>query len=162
MGTSTRSISSQLMTDGTLERPHVRGKFLFVGEEKFWVRGVTYGTFRPDESGANYPSPDVVERDFTAIRNAGLNSVRVYTVPPRWLLDLAAARGLRLMIGLPWEQHVAFLDDKARVARHHRSSAGLCPTMRRSSGGTVLCRRKRDPSLCRSLVRQAPDPKFPR
>ena len=93
----------------------MRGKFLFVGEEKFWVRGVTYGTFRPDENGANYPSPDVVERDFTAIRNAGLNSIRVYTVPPRWLLDLAAARGLRLMIGLPWEQHVAFLDDKARV-----------------------------------------------
>ena len=100
---------------GIFERPHVRGKFLFVGEEKFWVRGVTYGTFCPDESGANYPSPDVVERDFTAIRNAGLNSVRVYTVPPRWLLDLAAARGLRLMIGLPWEQHIAFLDDKARV-----------------------------------------------
>jgi glycosyltransferase involved in cell wall biosynthesis len=100
--------------DGTVRRPHVRGKFLFVGEEKFWVRGVTYGTFRPDEDGTNYPSPDAVERDFRAIRDAGLNSVRVYTVPPRWLLDLAAARGLRLMIGLPWEQHVAFLDDKAR------------------------------------------------
>ena len=100
--------------DGTVGRPHVRGKFLFVGEEKFWVRGVTYGPFRPDEDGTNYPSPEAVERDFRAIRNAGLNSVRVYTVPPRWLLDLAAARGLRLMIGLPWEQHVAFLDDKAR------------------------------------------------
>ena len=65
--------------------------------------------------GSNYPSPDVVERDFTAIKNAGLNTVRVYTVPPRWLLDLAAAHGLRLMIGLPWEQHIAFLDDKIRV-----------------------------------------------
>ena len=97
------------------ERPQVRGKFLFVGDEKFWVRGVTYGTFRPDESGANYPSPEVVERDFTAIKSAGLNALRVYTVPPRWLLDLAAAQGLRVMIGLPWEQHIAFLDDKARV-----------------------------------------------
>ena len=76
---------------------------------------MTYGTFRPDESGANYPSPDVVERDFTAIRSAGLNALRLYTVPPPWLLDLAAAQGLRLMIGLPWEQHIAFLDDKARV-----------------------------------------------
>jgi glycosyltransferase involved in cell wall biosynthesis len=100
---------------GARERPHVRGKFLFVGEEKFWVRGVTYGTFRPDESGANYPSPDVVERDFRAIRNAGLNSLRVYTVPPRWLLDLAAAQGLRVMVGLWWEQHVAFLNDRARA-----------------------------------------------
>ena len=45
----------------TTERPRVEGKFLFVGEEKFWVRGVTYGTFCPDKSGANYPPRDVVE-----------------------------------------------------------------------------------------------------
>ena len=102
-------------TKAALERPRVRGKFLFVGDEKFWVRGVTYGTFRPDESGANYPSADVVERDFAAIKNAGLNALRLYTVPPLWLLDLAAAQGLRVMIGLPWEQHIAFLDDRARV-----------------------------------------------
>jgi glycosyltransferase involved in cell wall biosynthesis len=98
-----------------LERPKVKGKFLFVGDEKFWVRGVTYGTFRPHDAGAQYPAPEVVERDFTAIRKSGLNAVRVYTVPPRWLLDLAAAHGLRLMIGLPWEQHITFLDDKVRV-----------------------------------------------
>ena len=86
-----------------------------MGEEKLWVRGVTYGTFRPDESGANYPSPEVVEKDFSAIKSAGLNALRLYTVPPTWLLDLAAANGLWVMIGLPWEQHIAFLDDKARV-----------------------------------------------
>jgi GT2 family glycosyltransferase len=97
-------------------RPQAKGKFLFVGDEKFWVRGVTYGTFRPDESGVNYPSPDVVERDFATMKRAGLNALRLYTVPPLWLLDLAAAHGLRAMIGLPWEQHVAFLDDKARCA----------------------------------------------
>ena len=37
---------------GELQRPHVRGKFLYVGNEKFWVRGVTYGTFRPDGAGS--------------------------------------------------------------------------------------------------------------
>ena len=31
-----------------LVRPHVRGKFIFAGEEKFYVRGVTYGAFQPD------------------------------------------------------------------------------------------------------------------
>lgn len=103
------------MADGTLRRPHVRGKFLFVGEEKFWVRGVTYGTFRPDQSGANYPPPDVVERDFVAIKDAGLNSIRVYTAPPRWLLDLAALQDLRVMVGLWWEQHTAFLEDRANA-----------------------------------------------
>ncbi len=44
-------------------RPRVRGKFLFVGGEKLYIRGVTYGTFRPDADGNEY-HPDVVERDF--------------------------------------------------------------------------------------------------
>jgi GT2 family glycosyltransferase len=99
------------------QRPHVRGKFLFVGEETFWVRGVTYGTFRPDSSGVEFPAPAVVEADFRAMAGAGVNCVRVYVVPPRWLLDLAASTGLRVMVGLPWEQHVAFLDDRAAALR---------------------------------------------
>ena len=113
--TETDWLCAEATREQVLERPKVKGKFLFLGDEKFWVRGVTYGTFRPDESGTQIPAPETVERDFTAMREAGLNAVRVYTVPPRWLLDLAAAQGLRLMIGLPWEQHIAFLDDKARV-----------------------------------------------
>ena len=102
--------------DATL-RPRVHGKFLYIGERHFWIRGVTYGTFRPDELGGQFPDKDTVEQDFRAIAHAGLNSVRVYTTPPRWLLDLAAACGLRVTVGLPWEQHIAFLDDRARVRR---------------------------------------------
>jgi O-antigen biosynthesis protein len=45
----------------------------------------------------------------------GINAIRTYTVPPRWLLDLASEHGLYLMVGLPWEQHVTFLDDAERV-----------------------------------------------
>src|SRR5438477_4837515 len=36
------------------QRPRVAGKFLFVGSEKLYVRGVTYGAFRPDEKGNEY------------------------------------------------------------------------------------------------------------
>src|SRR5437899_12833727 len=32
-------------------RPSVRGKFLFVGDQKLYVRGVTYGAFEPDADG---------------------------------------------------------------------------------------------------------------
>src|SRR2546426_3610241 len=35
-------------------RPCVRGKFLFVGDEKLYVRGVTYGAFPPDAAGNEY------------------------------------------------------------------------------------------------------------
>ena len=43
----------------------------------------------------------------------GINTVRIYTPPRRDLLDEAARHGLRVMVGLPWSQHVAFLDDRA-------------------------------------------------
>lgn len=96
-------------------RSSARGKFLYLGEEKFWVRGVTYGTFRPGETGIDYPDPDVVARDFVAIAENGMNAVRTYSAPPRWLLDMAQEHGLRIMVGLAWEQHIAFLDDRQRA-----------------------------------------------
>lgn len=97
------------------KRLEARGKFLYVGDEKFWIRGVTYGTFRPDHDGSQFPSPQVVEQDFANIATNHINTVRVYTVPPRWLLDTAWRHGLRVMVGLPWEQHVTFLDDRKRA-----------------------------------------------
>ncbi len=78
------------MTDFMLgtERPRAKGKFIFVGDEKFYVRGVTYGAFRPDENGNEYHTPEVVERDFAQMKAVGLIAVRTYTVPP-----LALGRG---------------------------------------------------------------------
>jgi O-antigen biosynthesis protein len=107
---------AQTAPDPPAPRVEVRGKFLFAGEHKLYLRGVTYGTFAPDPEWGDYPGPHRVEQDFAAMAAAGINSVRVYTVPPRWLLDLASLYGLRVMVGLPWEQHVAFLDDRARQA----------------------------------------------
>lgn len=96
-------------------RPYIQGKFIFVGDEKFYLRGVTYGTFHPNNNGEEYPQPAVVEQDFAKMANSGLNAVRTYTVPPVWLLDLAQKYNLRVMVGLPWEQHIAFLDHKQRI-----------------------------------------------
>src|SRR5256714_4978569 len=110
----------------TSKRPCVQGKFIFCGSEKMYIRGVTYGPFRPDAGGGEYHSPDVVERDFAQMAANSLNAVRTYTVPPRWLLDAAQRHGLRVMVGLPWEQHVAFLDDTKRVRSiEERVSAGV-------------------------------------
>jgi GT2 family glycosyltransferase len=106
--------------DAATARPTVRGKFLFVGDEKLYLRGVTYGPFRPEADGCEYHTPKEVDRDFSLMAECGLNSVRVYTVPPRWLLDIAHRHGLWVMIGLPWEQHVTFLDDPKRCAQIER------------------------------------------
>jgi glycosyltransferase involved in cell wall biosynthesis len=94
----------------TVHRPRVQGKFIFVGDEKLYVRGVTYGTFRPNRDGEEFPGREMVERDFALMAENGINAVRTYTPPPVWLLDAAQSHGLRVMAGLPVERSVAFID----------------------------------------------------
>jgi GT2 family glycosyltransferase len=89
-----------------------RGKFLWAGAEKLYVRGVAYGTFEPNADGAEFPAPDVVERDLAAMAEAGINAVRTYTVPPVSLLDSAERNGLRVMAGLAAERFVGYLIDR--------------------------------------------------
>src|SRR5206468_3284149 len=105
----TTSASPIIVTE---KRPRAGGKFLFVGDEKLYVRGVTYGTFRPQEDGHEYPVPEVVDSDFAAMAENGFTAVRTYTVPPPWLLDAADRRGLRLMVGIPVERWVGYLIDR--------------------------------------------------
>jgi GT2 family glycosyltransferase len=112
---------------GLSARPRVQGKWLEVGTDRLHVRGVTYGTF---EDGG-FPAPEVVERDFAAMVANGINAVRTYAPPPPRLLDLAAAAGLYVVAGIPWEQHVTFLDDRRgadsiveRVVEGARACAG--------------------------------------
>jgi O-antigen biosynthesis protein len=120
----------------TLPRAASRGKFLYADGEKLYVRGVTYGPFRPGDDGESY-RPDRAAADFRLMAASGINAIRTYTVPPTWLLDLAQQHGLRVMVGLPWEQHVAFLDDPAIARRIQRSVRDLV----RSCAGhpAVLC-----------------------
>jgi O-antigen biosynthesis protein len=106
--------AAQTGTRSAPETPiQVRGKFFFAGQDKFFVKGVTYGPFGPGSHGAQFPERDMVARDFALMLEAGANTVRVFTVPPLWLLDLAAQAGLRVLVGIPWAQHVTFLDDSA-------------------------------------------------
>ena len=112
-----RSIKKDLTlltsSNGKIQRPNVRGKFLFVGNNKFWVRGVTYGAFKPGPSGGEYESSEVLDRDFALMAANGLNAVRIpHTTPRRELLDIAQKHGLRVMVGLSAEQYAGYLIDR--------------------------------------------------
>src|ERR1043165_1880576 len=96
-------------------RLRAKGKFLFLGEKKFFIHGVTYGPFRPESDGSEYHHQSAVEQDFAQMRQHGINALRTYTLPPRWFLDLAAHHQLRILVGLPWEQHITFLQDSRRA-----------------------------------------------
>jgi O-antigen biosynthesis protein len=118
-------------------RASVAGKFMVLGTEKLYVRGVTYGTFRPRDDGHQFPAPEAIRVDFACMAANGVNAVRTYTVPPRWLLDVAADTGLFVMVGLPWEHHVAFLDDREQarsIERRVRAGVAAC-----AAHPAVLC-----------------------
>ena len=144
---SHRSIQTTIAPLVKTERPRVHGKFLYQGNTKLWVRGVTYGTFRPNVEGDLFPNPLVVEEDFIRIAKQGFNAIRTYTLPPRWLLDLASQYGLFVLVGLWWDQFVTFLDDKALVTsiRHRVQDA-----VKRCSGHPAV--------LAYSLANEIPAP----
>jgi hypothetical protein len=110
-------------------RPVADGKFLAVGTERLWVRGVTYGTFAPGADGDQFGTAEQIDADLAAMAASGINALRTYTVPSAELLDAALRHGLWVMAGLPWEQHVAFLDDRGRadaIEAHVREGVRSC------------------------------------
>lgn len=93
----------------------VKGKFIHVDGNKFMMRGVTYGTFRPDACDNQFPEGSQVDKDFELMAAKGINTVRVYTVPPCYVLDAAQRNHIMVMVGLPWHQHLTFLDTRESV-----------------------------------------------
>ena len=109
------SVNNSRTKKKDIVRPSVKGKFIMLGNEKLYLKGVTYGTFKPDQQGLQFPIPEVIERDFALMVQHGINTVRTYTFPPVYLLDIAHKHHLKVMAGLPWEQHITFLDTRERV-----------------------------------------------
>jgi O-antigen biosynthesis protein len=122
----------------TAAGPRTSGKFLEVDGGRFLIKGVTYGTFAPDADGAQFPPLKQIDRDFALMAEAGLNTVRVYTVPEPPLLDAALRHGLKVMVGVPWSQHVAFLGDRQMVREIRARAADAVRTMSRHPA-TLLC-----------------------
>lgn len=125
--------SSQTMIqapiDLSTQRPRVKGKFLYLGSEKFFIRGVTYGAFPPNSGGHQFPEFPEVEKDFALMGEAGINTILVYTVPPLSLLDQAQEHGLRVIVNLPWMGHVCFLEErgtKRKVMQEVREGVASC------------------------------------
>jgi O-antigen biosynthesis protein len=102
-------------------RVRIDGKFFRLGQSKFYLKGLTYGPFAPDPDGHYFASPEQTARDFAQIKELGANLLRVYNVPPRWFLDLAEKNLLKILVDVPWNKDICFLDttqarDQARNA----------------------------------------------
>src|SRR5437773_1531208 len=110
-------------------RVHVDGKFFRLGGKKFYPRGLTYGPFAPNEQKEMFPSREQTARDFLQLRELGANLLRIYYVPPRWFLDLAAEHELKLLVDVPWQKHLCFLESeksKAEARDSVRAAVQAC------------------------------------
>ncbi len=94
--------------------PRIRasGKFLWEGNEKFFLHGPTYGPFGPPERNHGLPDPTIVRRDLADMRAWGANALRLYHLPPDWFLETCTELGLRLVLSIPWSDHIDFLRDR--------------------------------------------------
>jgi GT2 family glycosyltransferase len=97
------------------KRPEVKGRYIYIGDEKLWIRGATYGTFKPDSKGNEFHDKALIKKDLKQMAVANVNVVRTYSPPPKWFLDTALLSNMFVMVGLPWEQHVTFLDSRKTI-----------------------------------------------
>ena len=98
------------------DRIEIKGKFFYQGDQKFYVRGVTYGAFKADSQGHEYTDTEQIDSDFAMMAANGINTVRIpHTTPPRILLDIAHRHKLKVMVGLSAEQYVGYLIDRKKA-----------------------------------------------
>ena len=124
--------------------PRVEGKFLRVMGQRFLVKGVTYGTFAPNEQGEPYPEYSRLIDDFAQMAAAGVNTVRLYTPPSDRIADAAAEAGLRLIADVCWGPRFCELDraeDLTKIldwTRHHTRRLANHPAMLMFSIGNEI------------------------
>lgn len=91
-------------------QPAVEGKFLRVGTHRFWAKGVTYGSFAPNADGEPFPPMHQLRDDFAQMRDAGINTVRLYSPPSLRIADAAADAGLMIVPDICWGMRTCELD----------------------------------------------------
>ena len=95
------------------QRVVVAGKFLQLADgTPHFVRGVSYGPFKPNSRGEPFPEDDRLAADLRHITALGFNTVRLYELPTPAVLREVVALGLRLVVGIPWSEHVDFLANR--------------------------------------------------
>jgi len=85
---------------------------------------VTYGSFLARAlDGAAFPDPARLRGDLATVAAAGFNTVRTYTLPTSDLLDAAEEHGLRVLVGLHYDDW-RMVDDTSRRASARVRDAG--------------------------------------
>ena len=105
----------------------VAGKFVQLADgTPHLVRGVSYGPFKPNSRGEPFPEDDRLAADLRHIAALGFNTVRLYEPPTAVVLREVEALGLRLILGIPWGEHVDFLSNRTLCREIEAHVAATC------------------------------------
>ncbi|MDD5681262.1 MAG: tetratricopeptide repeat protein [Candidatus Omnitrophica bacterium] len=72
--------------------------FLLLPKGPDMIKGVTYDLKYPGISHYSQISPKVFEKDFKMMKEAGINTIRLYGVPPEFILDLADKYDIKVIV----------------------------------------------------------------
>lgn len=109
------------------QRVVAAGKFLQLADgTPHYMRGVTYGPFKPNSRGEPFPEDDQLAADLRHIAALGFNTVRLYELPTARVLREVEALGLRLIVGIPWSEHVDFLASRSLCREIETQVATSC------------------------------------
>jgi GT2 family glycosyltransferase len=89
------------------------GKFFRQGDQKIFLRGISYGPFCPNSGGESFPEDGRLVADLAHIQHLGFDTVRLYHPPSEPFLKEAARLGLKLIVGIAWTDHVDFTRSSA-------------------------------------------------
>lgn len=130
-------------TPGRHYHAAIDGKFLLVNQQRFWIKGVTYGSFQVNDEGEPFPPLPQVREDFCQMREAGVNTVRIYSPPSDRVAEAAADAGLMLVPDIGWGPRSCELDDpgmrflRNAVRSHARRLAGHPAVLMFSLGNEI-------------------------
>lgn len=71
--------------------------FLLLPKRPDTIKGVTYDLKYPGISHYSQISPKIFEKDFRMMKDAGINTIRLYGVPPEFVLDLADRYNIKVI-----------------------------------------------------------------
>jgi exo-beta-1,3-glucanase (GH17 family) len=119
------------LTPASSRRLMAAGKFFQIRgqEETFHLHGICYGPFAPNSRGLAFPEPERLSADLKQIASLGFNTVRLYELPDETVLKAANEQHLRLICGIPWTDHIDFLDQPADFQRARDQIASAAATL---------------------------------
>ncbi len=105
--------------EGAAHKVEVKNGWVYVDGEKFFVKGVVYEGWRPNQSPDRLEriSPELVENDFRLIKEAGFNTIRTAGGLTPEIIASAKRHGLMVMHGIWFDKDIDYRDpDKINYA----------------------------------------------